>query len=180
MTLNDATIANIRAARTVNGVPPEHTQVPFRNLRHLLSLHATVTPEKTYIIHYDAEGSREELTYAEFNAKVHQAAGFLYDDLGVRRGDRVATIAYNHLDTVILYFACWLIGAAVAPQNVSEDDRRIAFILQNSEAKICFVRSEYLARAAAIIGMIDEGQGEIRIVQMGGVPTESYLHFNGE
>ena len=82
---------------------------------------------------------------------MHQAAGFLYDDLGVRRGDRVATIAYNHLDTVIIYFACWLIGAAVAPQNVTEDDRRIAFILRNSEAVVCFVRDEYLERAEAII-----------------------------
>ena len=58
MTLNDATIANIRAARTVNGVPPEHAQVPFRNMRHLLSLHATVTPDKIFLIHYDAEAAR--------------------------------------------------------------------------------------------------------------------------
>ncbi|MEO8397959.1 MAG: class I adenylate-forming enzyme family protein, partial [Chloroflexota bacterium] len=196
MTLNEATIANIRAARTLNGVPPEHSKVPFRNLRHLLSLHATVTPDKTFIIHYDAEGNREELTFAQFNAKVHQAAGFLYDDLGVRRGDRVATITYNHLDTVILYFACWLIGAAIAPQNVAEDDRRIAFILQNSEAKICFVRSEYLARAEQIISIIKidhNGRGDdapddrsipaknaLKIVQMGGIPTETYLHFNQE
>ncbi len=184
MTLTDATIANIRAARTVNGVPPEHTQVPFRNFRHLLSLHAAVTPDKTFLIHYDAEGNRDELTYAQFNAKVHQAASFLYDDLGVRRGDRVATIAYNHLDTVILYFACWLIGAAVAPQNVSEDDRRIAFILRNSEAKICFVRAEYLERAEAIIhGSAADQLGVANlqtIVQMGGIPTETYLHFNVE
>lgn len=157
MTLNDATIANIRAARTVNGVPPQHYKIPYRNIRHLLSLHATVTPDKPFIIHYDADGSRDELTYARFNARVHQAAGFLYDDLGVRRGDRVATIAYNHLDTAIIYFACWLIGAAVAPQNVAEDDRRIAFILRNSQAKVCFARAEYLERAERIIHRSDEG-----------------------
>ena len=28
MTFNDATIANIQAARTINGVPPEHYQSP--------------------------------------------------------------------------------------------------------------------------------------------------------
>ncbi len=184
MTLNDATIANIRAARTINGVLPNHFQVPYRNLRHLLSLHATVTPDKTFIIHYDANGQRDEVTYAQFNARVHQAAGFLYDDLGVRRGNRVATIAYNHVDTVILYFACWLIGAAVAPQNVTEDDLRIAYILRNSEAVVCFARGEYLERAERIIhGDTAEGLGAANIreiVQVGGEPNENYLHFDAE
>ena len=114
---------------------------------------------------------------------MHQAAGFLYDDLGVRRGDRVATIAYNHLDTVILYFACWLIGAAVAPQNVAEDDRRIAFILRNSEAKVCFVRAEYLDTSGADHSRqpaMDWARQIRQIVQMGGERPESYLNFNQE
>ncbi len=182
--LDAATLRHIQAARTINGVPPEHYQVPYRNFRHLLSLQAGVTPDKTFIIHYDADDQRDELTYTQFNAKVHQTAGFLYDDLGVRRGDRVATIAYNHLDTVIIYFACWLIGAAVAPQNVAEDDRRIAFILRNSEAVVCLVRDEYLDRAEAIIhGDADAGLGapNVRqIVQVGGEASNSYLHFASE
>ncbi|HLU08770.1 MAG TPA: class I adenylate-forming enzyme family protein, partial [Oceanobacillus sp.] len=87
-------------------------------------------------------------------------------------------------DTVILYFACWLIGAAVAPQNIAEDDRRIAFILRNSEAVVCFAREEYLERAERIIyGSEDDGLGAAnvrQIVTMGGTPTEKYLHFNTE
>ncbi len=184
MTLNDATIANIKAARTLNGILPEHAQVPYRNFRHLLSLHASMTPEKPFIIHYDAEGNRDELTYAQFNARVHQAAGFLYDDLGVRRGERVATIAYNHLDTVVLYFACWLIGAAVAPQNVAEDDRRIAFILRNSRAVVLFARDEYFQRAERIVsGSEADGLGAAnirQIVRMGGAPDGEHLNFEEE
>jgi len=181
--LDAQTLANLRAAQTLRGVAPEHVSVPWRNLRHLLSLHATVTPDKVFLIHYDTHGDREELTYAQFNAKVHQAASFLYDDLGVRRGDRVATIAYNHSDTVILYFACWLIGAAVAPQNVSEDDRRIAFILRNSAAVVCFARAEYLERAEAIInGDADAGLGaaNIRQIVVIGGASNQYLNFHDE
>jgi long-chain acyl-CoA synthetase len=180
--LSPATLANLRAAQTVHGVPAHAHKVPFRNLRHLLSLHATVTPDKVFLIHYDADGKREEYTYAEFNALVHQTASYLYDDLGVRRGDRVATIAYNHVDTVIAYFACWLIGAAVAPQNISEDDRRIAFILRNSEAGVLLVRPEYLERAQAILdGDPEDGLGapNIRqVVQVGGSPSTGYPHLN--
>ncbi len=181
--LDAQTQANLRAAQTLHGVPPDHTPIPWRNLRHLLSLHATVTPDKVFLIHYDANGDREELTYAQFNSRVHQAASFLYDDLGVRRGDRVATIAYNHSDTVILYFACWLIGAAVAPQNVSEDDRRIAFILRNSAAVVCFARAEYLERAEAIIyGDSEAGLGaaNIRQIVVIGGASDKYLNFHDE
>ncbi|MDZ4768282.1 MAG: class I adenylate-forming enzyme family protein [Chloroflexota bacterium] len=175
------TLANIRAARTLNGIPPERAPIPFRNIRHLLSLHATATPDAVYIVHYDGDGERDEWTYARFNARVHQAAGMLYDDLGVRRGDRVATLAYNHIDTVVIYCACWLIGAAVAPQNSSEDDRRIAYILRNSEAVVCLARAEYLERAHRIIhgDPADElGAPNIRqIVQIGGAPSDGTLHF---
>jgi long-chain acyl-CoA synthetase len=176
-------LANLAAAHTLYGIPPDHRLVPYRNIRHALSLHATVTPDNPFLIHYDVDGHREAFTYAELNARVHQAAGFLYDDLGVRRGDRVATLAYNHADTVILYFACWLIGAAVAPLNASEDDKRLAFILRNSEAKTCFVRADYLERAEKIIHGTDEGSGADNIaviVQMGGEASSDYLLFNTE
>ncbi len=178
------TLALIRAARTLRGVPPEQHGLPFTNIRQLLSLHAKVSPEKVFLIHYDGEkGRRDEWTFAAFNARVHQTAGFLYDDLGVRRGDRVATLAHNHADTVILYFACWLIGAAVAPQNVTEDDQRIAFILRNSEAKVCFVRAEYLERAERIINGSEPGLGAPNIRQMvvmGGSGGGRYLAYEAE
>ncbi len=179
--LDAATLKRLHEAHIKDGVPPETRKIPFRNIRHLLSLHAKTSPNKVYLIHYDKDGNREELTYADFNARVHQAANFLYEDLGVRRGDRVATIGYNHSDTVVIYFACWIIGAAVAPQNVAEDDMRIAFILRNSEAVICLVRQEFLERAENIINGIEEGLGapNIRqIIQVDGAASDDYIHFH--
>ena len=182
--LDEITLANIHAAQTVNGIPPEHRKVPYTSVRHVLSLHARTAPEKTFLIHYDENGTREELSYAEFNARVHQVANFLHDDLGVQRGDRVATMAYNHSDTVLIYFACWVIGATVVPQNVAEDDRRIAYILRNSEARVCLVRGEYLERAARIINEAEaDGLGVSNIqqvVQVGGEPVEGYMQFHEE
>ena len=181
--LDPTIINNIYQAHIKDGIPPEVRKVPFRNIRDVLSLHAKTSPQKTYLIHYDEDGEREEFTYAEFNARVHQVANFLYEDLEIRRGDRVATIAYNHVDTMLIYFACWVIGATVAPQNVAEDDRRIAFILRNSEAKVCFVRAEYLERAETIINGGDGHDGELgapnvkTIIEVGGTPCEEYINF---
>jgi long-chain acyl-CoA synthetase len=181
--LDQQTLANLHAAHVKDGAPPEHRKLPFRNIRHALSLHAKTSRSRPYISYIDGNGEKQaDLTYIEFNARAHQVANLLHDDLGVRRGDRVATIAYNHVDTVLVYYACWIIGAAVAPQNVAEDDQRIAFILRNSEAVVCLVRDEYLERAEHIIhGPEDEGVGapNIRgIVQMGGEPDERYMHFD--
>jgi long-chain acyl-CoA synthetase len=180
--LEQQTQQNILQARTVNSIPPDQHLVPYRSLKHLLEMRTSESPEKIFLIHYDNEGYREEFTYAQFNARVNQIANFLVS-LGVRRGDRVATIAYNHADTVMIYFACWKIGAAVAPQNVTEEDRRIAFILRNSESVIALVRAEYLERAAHIIHSDEEdlGAGNIReIVQVGGTPQAGYIQLYAE
>jgi len=178
--LDELTLHKIREAHVVNGVPGDRYRVPYGSFRQLLSLHAKASPEKIFLIHYDADGNREELSYAEINARVHQTAHLLHE-LGVRRGDRVANIGYNHSDMVVIYFACWVLGAAVAPQNVTEDDRRIAFILRNSEAVVCLVREEYLERAENIIRGTDEGLGAENIqhiVQVGGAVRPEYMHFH--
>lgn len=182
--LNQTTIQNIYNAHIKDGIPPEARKVPFRNIRDVLSLHAKTSSRATFLIHYDEEGNREEFSFAEFNARVHQVANFMYEDLNIRRGDRVATIAYNHVDTVLIYFACWVIGATVAPQNIAEDDRRIAFILRNSQAKVCFARAEYLDRAESIINGGDGSGGELGvpnielIIEVGGAPCDDYINFH--
>lgn len=175
------TAAKLYQAHIKDGVPPELKKAPFRNIRDLLSMHSKTSGSKTCLIYYDTDDSAQKLSYGEFNARVHQAANFMVEDLGIRRGDRVATIAYNHVDTVLIYFACWVIGATVAPQNVAEDDRRIAFILRNSEAKVCFVRSEYLERAQNIVQGVDgdEGAPNVKqIIQVGGIASDRHIHFH--
>lgn len=173
--LDSKTAANLYQAHIKDGVPQEMRKVPFRSFRGLLSLHAKTSPNKPFLIYYDEAGQREEYAFAEFNARVHQAANFMVEDLDVRRGERVAVMAYNHVDTVILYFACWVIGAAVAPQNAAEDDRHIAYILRDSEARVCFVRAEYLERAEAIIKAAPNIQ---IIVAIGGSPCEKHIDFH--
>ena len=137
----------IRQARTVGGIPPEQYQVPFRSVAELLDRRAAETPDKPFLIFFDDDrNTREVYTFERFNRRVNQVANFLRHELDVQRGERVATVAFNHADTVLVYFACWKLGASVAPQNVSEDDNRIAFILQNAACRVALVRPEYCER----------------------------------
>ncbi|MCU0514012.1 MAG: acyl--CoA ligase [Anaerolineae bacterium] len=182
MTAPQSLAAAVRAAHDLPGQPAGTYSVPFRNLRDVLALHAKTSPEKTFLIAYDGAGERVELSYVEFVARVHQVANFLYDDLHLQRGDCVATIGYNDADMVLLYFACWIIGAVVAPQNTAEDDVRLAYILRHSRASVCFVMHDLLARAETIIHG-GGGEGEtgapniLGIVQVGGAVRAEYVHL---
>ncbi len=149
--LSNETRELIRQARMVGGIPPDRYQVPFRSIAELLDRRAAETPEKPFLIYWnDERDERVGFTYAAFNRRVNQAANFLRNELGAMRGERIATVAYNHSDTVLVYFACWKLGCTVAPQNVSEDDSRIAFILQNAGCRVALVRPEYRERVEAL------------------------------
>jgi len=175
--LDRQTLDNITAARSFRGRPADQYLVPYRNIAHLLEMRTQESPDKVFLIYYDNDGNRSELTYAAFNNRVNQTANLLSNVLGVQAGDRVATISYNHSDTITIYFACWKLGAAVAPQNVTEDDQRIQYILRNSESVVAFVREEYLDRAERIL---QTGQGVPnirRVIQIDGTPRPGYLHY---
>ena len=161
--IGPGTEGHLAAAHEVHGVSPLQRIVPWRNFRHLLATQAQVSPEKTFLVFHDSDGQRREFSYATFRFRVQQIASFLHGELGIARGDRVATLCSNHSDTVFIYFACWSLGAAVAPQNIGEDERRIAFILGNSEAVVCLAQPDQLERAQRLIaGGEPDGAGGIR------------------
>ncbi|HTK82189.1 MAG TPA: class I adenylate-forming enzyme family protein [Bacteroidota bacterium] len=150
MTHDTLLSSKITQARTVHGTSPSEYLVPFKSIGDLLIQQAVRYREKPWLIFYDDTGSREQYTYRQFSELVHKTANFLISQ-SLRRGDRIATVAYNHADTVIQYFAAWLVGAVVVPINAGEDDKRIAFILENSETKLAFVRQEYMQRMQGIV-----------------------------
>ncbi len=145
---NLTTVAeNIHRARTLQGVAPDRYLLPFRSVADLLERQTAVAPDKVFLFyHNDDTGERSEWRYRDFNRRINQVANLLRDEHGVRRGDKVATLAFNHPDAVIVYFACWKLGAVATPQNAAEDDSRIAFILQNAECRVVLVTTEYLER----------------------------------
>ncbi len=146
--LSVATLENIEHARRVSN--PQPTAISFQNFGELLFKQARAYDTKPYLIFYDLNGNRTAFSYKEFFTLVQQCANVMAAK-GVRRGDRVATISHNHSDTVIQYFASWLMGACVVPVSLSEDDNRIKYILENSRAKLVFLRSDYTARVIPII-----------------------------
>jgi acyl-CoA synthetase (AMP-forming)/AMP-acid ligase II len=154
----------IRSARSVRGIPPDRHLTSFTTIGALLRHRAEERPSDTYLVYRDDGGARTVFSYGEIHRKACQVARYLLGN-GVGRGDRVAVVAYNHSDTVIEYLACWSIGAVVVPVNVGEDDRRIGYILSNSEARLAFVRAEFADRIARLLPPAGH---EMHVVIVGG------------
>ena len=57
------------------------------------------------------------LSYAEFNAQVEAMAGYLQQDCGVQRGDRVLLYMQNSPQFIIGFYAILRADAMVVPVN---------------------------------------------------------------
>ncbi|HUJ73536.1 MAG TPA: AMP-binding protein, partial [bacterium] len=71
----------------------------------------TVFPEKE-VVSVLPSGAKHRYTYADMYQRVGRLMNVLRD-LGVKRGDRVATFAWNHFRHVELYYAIPCMGAVL-------------------------------------------------------------------
>ncbi|MGR3309243.1 MAG: class I adenylate-forming enzyme family protein, partial [Candidatus Brocadiales bacterium] len=118
---------------------------PWKNFAQFIEDGTRQCGDKLFLIYYDDDKNiREEFSYQRFNELVNQTANFMRDVLAVKRGDKVATLMFNHFYTVFIYFACWKLGACVVPVDVDEKFDRKRYIIDNSEAKAVFCWEDFL------------------------------------
>ena len=166
------TAAKIELARRIGNRPYQERIVSVINLGALLHSQAARLGDKLYLIYRDQE-TRESYTYREFHDRACRTARFLINDLGVKPGDRISTVAYNHPHTVIVYFGIWLAGGVIVPINVAEEDKRIAFIQEDSKCCVVFVMPDLVERYSGIQRPLCIQH----LVQMGGTPASGYIDW---
>ncbi len=132
------TAALIAHARTLPDGNGQNNAPLYRNLGALVTERAAAHPHKNWLTFCDDEGNRTTYTYAEFSDATRRVAALMENGLGLGAGDRVATLLVNDPRTVLVYFGAWLLGVTVVPLNIGEDDARVGFILDNSQAKVVF------------------------------------------
>ena len=143
----------ISNARSVNDPANPAGYVPYETIGELMFRNARDYDTKPFLIYYDLEGNRREDNYKDFFMLASMCASMMHS-FGIKRGDRIATISHNHADTVVHYYAAWLMGVCVVPVSLSEDDNRVTYILENSETKLVFLRSDYTERILPILRTI--------------------------
>ena len=89
-----------------------------------------------------ARGSAMIRRYGEVAARVSRIAGALSGNFCLQRGDRVALILKNCPEYLELLYACWHAGLVAVPVNAKLHSNEFAWILENSEARLCFVSAD--------------------------------------
>ena len=140
----------ILQAREMGGSP---FRLPWRSFVEFFDerVHDAHHADKRFLTYYDDDRRvRRSYTYAEFGDGVGRLATFMRDRLGLRRGDRVATVLFNHDQTVFVYFAAWVLGLGVVPINVEESTEKKRYILEHSEPSVVFCWQDSMEEMKAV------------------------------
>jgi fatty-acyl-CoA synthase len=100
--------------------------------------HAARAPERAALV--DESGV---LSYAALARRVAAMAHHLKHAHGIRAGDRIALLALNRSDTLVLLFACARLGALLVPLNWRLAPPEHAFILRDSGATLLIHEPEF-------------------------------------
>ena len=87
--------------------------------------------------------SLERTTYGQWAERVGHLANAL-TKLGIKKGDRVATFAWNNTRHLELYFAVPCMGAVLHPLNLRLPGDQLLYIINHAEDKILFVEASLL------------------------------------
>ena len=102
------------------------------NLGWMLQRSAARNPRKPAVVCGD-----EIVTYEAFDRSTSALAAWLLSQ-GLEPRDRVAIHWCNSIEVATLYFACFKAGLIAVPVNNRLKSPEIAYILEHSQAKICF------------------------------------------
>ncbi|VAW00913.1 Long-chain-fatty-acid--CoA ligase [hydrothermal vent metagenome] len=83
------------------------------------------------------------LTYSELDERACRLASFLTSKLLVEKGDRVAILAYNSADYLVLQQACLKTGAILLPLNWRLTAPELIYQVTNSEPKVLIYGDEF-------------------------------------
>jgi len=115
------------------------------DLSDLIERNAAFTPDRLAL---RFEG--RDFSYAALAGRIASVARGLQSLCGVRRGDRVAVLAANHPDYLVLLFACARLGAMLVPLNWRLAVPELAYVLSDATPSVLFASGEFAAAMAAL------------------------------
>ncbi len=117
------------------------------------------------------------LTAREADAASNRVAHALAE-LGVRRGDRVATLLENGPEQVLSFFGALKLGAIQVPINTAYKGEFLRHQLADSGARVVVVQGDFAARVSAVTDGLPELEAAIVVgppdVPVAGVPAHGW------
>ena len=121
-----------------------------------------------------ADGAVHRTTYAECLRRARRLAGVLRG-LGVRPGDRVATLCWNHDRHFEAYFAVPLLGAVLHTLNLRLQPDELAYVARHAEDRVVLVDESLLP----LLETFRERAGirHVVVIADGGAPPPGMLDY---
>ena len=139
------------------------------NLGTLPTRHAKCRPDHLALIFED-----QRLTWREFNSRVNRLAhAFL--NMGISKGEKIATILPNSAELLETYWAVAKIGAAVVPLSSLTRGRGLVSMLTNSDSVCVITEPGFTGHLNAVRG--DLSIPEDRYLVTGCCPVEGYRDY---
>ena len=82
-------------------------------------------------------------TYGALLGEVNRMVHFLYGELGIKKGDRVACLSLNRSEYVILFFALSRLGAVLVPLNYRLAKNELLYFLEDAAPKSVFFDQQH-------------------------------------
>jgi len=125
---------------------PHQLTLPETSLWVNLEISARRFPDKACTVYYDSI-----LSYARFREQAERLAGHLQQACGVQRGDRVALYMQNCPQFMVAYYAILRADAVVVPINPMNVTAELAYMLQDSGARVLFAAQERFAQVEPLL-----------------------------
>lgn len=110
----------------------------FDSLAEMFYTRVQENPNKIYVKYYD-----QNISYAQTNAQANRVANYLKEK-GVGKGDIVSIMVRNAPEIYYTTFGTQKLGACAGAVNYSLKGPEIAYVLDDSKPKVCFVHSEFM------------------------------------
>lgn len=122
------------------GVSTSKGEISVQNRINWINNRAKLFPNDIAIIDAD---STKKFTYEEMNERAKRLARFLYAK-GVRKGDRIALLAPNHVSYFDLLFASMHIGSIFVPLNWRLSSDELYFVIHDCSPSLIFIHDTLL------------------------------------
>jgi fatty-acyl-CoA synthase len=125
---------------------PRHLTIPETDLFYNVEVSARRYPAKPYLVFYDTA-----ITFARFKDEAERLAGYLQQDCGVGKGDRVLLYTQNSPQFVLGYYAILRANAVVVPVNPMNLTVELRHFVEDSGARVAIVTQELFERIEPLI-----------------------------
>ena len=119
---------------------------PATNLFYNAEVSARRYPDKAFLVYYDTQ-----VSFAAFHNEAERIAGYLQQECGVQKGDRVLLLMQNSPQFIIGYYAILRANAVVVPLNPMNLTQELLRYAKDAGAATLLVSQELYPRVEPLL-----------------------------